>query len=340
MPRAGHLLTMDTAGYSKWDNKLEEVPGGHWGHWGQRSLLLAFGLVVVTVLWALVLSILFSKASTERGALLGHQDLLRTNASKQTATLKVLKEEVRACNSCCLGVQAQLQTVHTQLGEAKAKLLEQESALKELSERVTQGLAEAGRDRENIRSELFRELERVRFQNSSCEQCPKSWLPFQGSCYFFSAQGATWVEAQSHCEGAGAHLVIVGGLEEQVRSAGSLMEMGGGGVAGVYLRWVAGEVMGTGRDRFIYLPAQGFLSRNTAGRGYWLGLRAVRRARKIQSYQWVDGVPLSFSHWNLGEPNDSLGREDCIMMLRTGMWNDAPCNSKDDSWICEKRHNC
>uniref|UniRef100_A0A8D1PFV9 C-type lectin domain family 4 member G n=3 Tax=Sus scrofa TaxID=9823 RepID=A0A8D1PFV9_PIG len=299
MPRAGHLLTMDTAGYSKWDNKLEEVPGGHWGHWGQRSLLLAFGLVVVTVLWALVLSILFSKASTERGALLGHQDLLRTNASKQTATLKVLKEEVRACNSCCLGVQAQLQTVHTQLGEAKAKLLEQESALKELSERVTQGLAEAGRDRENIRSELFRELERVRFQNSSCEQCPKSWLPFQGSCYFFSAQGATWVEAQSHCEGAGAHLVIVGGLEEQ-----------------------------------------GFLSRNTAGRGYWLGLRAVRRARKIQSYQWVDGVPLSFSHWNLGEPNDSLGREDCIMMLRTGMWNDAPCNSKDDSWICEKRHNC
>lgn len=210
-----------------------------------------------------------------------------------------MKEEVRACNSCCLGVQAQLQTVHTQLGEAKAKLLEQESALKELSERVTQGLAEAGRDRENIRSELFRELERVRFQNSSCEQCPKSWLPFQGSCYFFSAQGATWVEAQSHCEGAGAHLVIVGGLEEQ-----------------------------------------GFLSRNTAGRGYWLGLRAVRRARKIQSYQWVDGVPLSFSHWNLGEPNDSLGREDCIMMLRTGMWNDAPCNSKDDSWICEKRHNC
>lgn len=102
------------------------------------------------------------------------------------------------------------------------------------------------------------------------------------------------MEAQSHCEGAGAHLVIVGGLEEQVRSAGSLMEMGGGGVAGVYLRWVAGEVMGTGRDRFIYLPAQGFLSRNTAGRGYWLGLRAVRRARKIQSYQWVDGVPLSF----------------------------------------------
>ena len=44
----------------------------------------------------------------------------------------------------------------------------------------------------------------------------------------------------------------------------------------------------------VSFPAQGFLSRNTRGRGYWLGLRAVRRARQIQGYQWVDGVPLSF----------------------------------------------
>ncbi|XP_032322208.1 C-type lectin domain family 4 member G isoform X2 [Camelus ferus] len=260
---------MDTAGYSKWDGRLQEVPGGHWGRWGQRPLFLALTLVVVTVLWVLILSILFSKASTERGALLGHQDLLRTNASKQTAVLGALKEDVRACNSCCLGTQAQLQTLRTQLGEAQTKVIQQESALKELSER------------------------------GSCKKCPKSWLPFQGSCYLFSPLRATWVEAQHNCEGAGAHLVIVGGLDEQ-----------------------------------------GFLSRNTQGRGYWLGLRAVRRARKIQGYQWADGVSLSFSYWNRGEPNDSLGREDCVMMLRTGMWNDAPCDSKDDSWICEKRHQC
>ncbi|XP_029071475.1 C-type lectin domain family 4 member G-like isoform X1 [Monodon monoceros] len=240
-----------------------------------------------------------SAASTERRALLGQQDLLRTNSSKQTAVLGVLKEEVRACNSCCLGTQAQLQTVHTKLREAQSKLIQQESTLKELSERVTQSLAEASRDRENIRTELFRALEGVRLGNSSCEECPKSWLPFQGSCYLFSTQRATWVEAQRHCEGARAHLVIVGGLDEQ-----------------------------------------GFLSRNTGGRGYWLGLRAVRRARRIQGYQWVDGVPLSFSHWNQGEPNDSLGREDCIMILRTGMWNDAPCDNRDDSWICEKRLSC
>uniref|UniRef100_E1B7F4 C-type lectin domain family 4 member G n=1 Tax=Bos taurus TaxID=9913 RepID=E1B7F4_BOVIN len=240
-----------------------------------------------------------SAASTERGALLDLQDGLSANASKQTAVLGILEEEVRACNSCCLRTQAQLQTVSKELTEARSKLLQQESALKELSERVTQNLAEAGRDRENIRTELFRALEQARLGNSSCKECPESWLPFQGSCYFFSTLRATWVEAQQHCERSGAHLVIVGGLEEQ-----------------------------------------GFLSRNTRGRGYWLGLRAVRKVRRIQGYQWVDGVALSFSHWNRGEPNDSMGREDCIMMLRTGMWNDAPCDNENDNWICEKRLSC
>ncbi|XP_019523159.1 PREDICTED: C-type lectin domain family 4 member G isoform X2 [Hipposideros armiger] len=269
---------MDTAGYSKWDGRLEEVLRGYRGHWGRRLLFLALALVVTTVLWAFILSILLSKASTQRGALLDSQNLLKTNGLK---------------------TQAQLQTARTELGEAQGKLLEHQSALKDLSEHVTQRLAEAGRDRESIRSELFRALEAARFGNSSCEQCPTSWLPFQGSCYHFSVPRARWEEAQLNCSAAGAHLVIVGGLEEQT-----------------------------------------FLARNAGTRGYWLGLRAVRRARKIQGYQWVDGAPLSFSHWNLGEPNDSRGLEDCIMMLHTGLWNDAPCNSIRDNWICEKRFSC
>lgn len=286
---------MDTAEYCTLGGGLEEVPRGSWGRWGPwvwRVLLLALALLATTVLWTLILSILLSKASKQQGALLGGQDLLRTNASKQTVVLGALKEEVGACHSCCLGTQEQLKT-------AQEKLLQQESALREMSERVTQRLAEAGRDREGIRSELFRALEAARFGNSSCEPCPTPWLPFRGSCYFFSEQQATWVASQSYCAGAGAHLVIVGDLDEQ-----------------------------------------GFLSRDTRGRGYWLGLRAVRRGRKIQGYQWVDGAPLSFSHWNVGEPNDARGQEDCIMMLHTGLWNDAPCGNEKDNWICEKRNNC
>ncbi|KAK1342357.1 hypothetical protein QTO34_015121 [Cnephaeus nilssonii] len=179
-------------------------------------------------------------------------------------------------------------------------LLEQGSALRELSERVTQSLAEAGRDREGIRRELF-----AGFGNSSCEPCPRRWLPFRGSCYLFSGQEreeskATWEESQRYCAGAGAHLVIVGDLDEQ-----------------------------------------DFLSQDTQGRGYWLGLRAERRGREVKGYQWVDGSPLTFSHWNRGEPNDARGLEDCVMMLHTGLWNDAPCRNKEKgNWICEKRNKC
>uniref|UniRef100_A0A8C4MCD9 C-type lectin domain family 4 member G n=1 Tax=Equus asinus TaxID=9793 RepID=A0A8C4MCD9_EQUAS len=205
---------MDTATLTKWDSSLEEVPGGSWGRWGWRLLFVAVSLMIAAVLWALILSILLSKASTERRALLGHQDLLKTNASEQNAVLAAFKE-VSSCNSCCQGTQAQLQTARTELGEAREKLFQQESALKELSERVTQGLAEAGRDREDIRTELLRGLEAARFGNSSCEQCPASWLPFRGSCYLFSIPPASWVEAQRSCASAGAHLVIVNDLDEQ-----------------------------------------------------------------------------------------------------------------------------
>nr|XP_012291855.1 C-type lectin domain family 4 member G [Aotus nancymaae] len=293
---------MDTTRYSKWGGSSEEVSGGYWRrweHWSRRPLFLALAVLVTIVLWAVILSILLSKAYMECAALLGGQDLLRTNASKQTTVLSALKEDVGACHSCCSGTQSKLLTTRAELGEAQAKLMEQESALRELHERVTQGLAEAGRDRENVRTELFRALEAVRFQNSSCEPCPQSWLPFEGSCYFFSVPKTTWAAAQSHCADASAHLVIVGDLDEQ-----------------------------------------GFLTRNTRGHGYWLGLRAVRQLGKVQGYQWVDGVSLTFSHWNRGEPNDSRGREDCVMMLRTGLWNDAPCDSEKDGWICEKRRSC
>uniref|UniRef100_G3QUJ1 C-type lectin domain-containing protein n=1 Tax=Gorilla gorilla gorilla TaxID=9595 RepID=G3QUJ1_GORGO len=237
---------MDTTRYSKWGGSSEEVPGGPWGrwvHWSRRPLFLALAVLVATVLWAVILSILLSKASTERAALLDGHDLLRTN--------------------------------------------------------VTHGLAEAGRDREDVSTELYRALEAVRLQNNSCEPCPTSWLSFEGSCYFFSVPKTTWAAAQGHCADASAHLVIVGGLDEQ-----------------------------------------GFLTRNTRGRGYWLGLRAVRHLGKVQGYQWVDGVSLSFSHWNQGEPNDAWRRENCVMMLHTGLWNDAPCDSEKDGWICEKRRNC
>uniref|UniRef100_A0A8C6GWS5 C-type lectin domain family 4, member g n=1 Tax=Mus spicilegus TaxID=10103 RepID=A0A8C6GWS5_MUSSI len=293
---------MNTGEYNKLGSAIEEVSRGQLGRWEcykQRLFFLVLALLVATVLWALILSTLLSSASSKLRVLLSHQDLLRTNASEQKMMLSSLKDDIGACRNCCSVTKAQLQTTLAEFKDTQAKLMEQESILKELQERVTQDLAKASRDRENIRSELFQALEAVKRQNSSCEQCPPSWLPFQGSCYYFSETQATWDTAQSYCGGQGAHLVIVRGLNEQ-----------------------------------------GFLSQHTRGRGYWLGLRAVRHLNKIQGYRWVDGASLNFSHWNSGEPNDSRGHEDCIMMLHSGLWNDAPCTNERDGWICEKRSSC
>ncbi|XP_060037388.1 C-type lectin domain family 4 member G-like isoform X2 [Erinaceus europaeus] len=136
------------------------------------------------------------------------------------------------------------------------------------------------------------------FAKVSCEQCPRYWLPFQASCYFYSQSHGSWNDAQQSCVEAGRHLVIISGMDEQ-----------------------------------------NFIAQYVGDHGHWVGLRAIRQGNQIQGYQWVDGVQLSFSHWNRKEPNDSGGVEDCIMMLKTGMWNDVQCDVKD-LWICEKRRSC
>ncbi|XP_060037584.1 C-type lectin domain family 4 member G-like isoform X4 [Erinaceus europaeus] len=195
-------------------------PWGSWGHWGRRAILVGLVLSATAVLWVIILSVLLSKASTEQGTLQDHQDLLGTKAMKLTAVLGDLKKEVTAYNSSLQGVQAQLQTTSKELKEAEVKLMEQESTLRELNDRVTQSLAKAGRDLEDIRTELFRELGSIKVGNVSCSQCPASWIPFQGSCYFFSQQRAQWDQAQRLCADAEAHLVIVKDLEEQQLESG------------------------------------------------------------------------------------------------------------------------
>ncbi|XP_028713204.1 C-type lectin domain family 4 member G isoform X1 [Peromyscus leucopus] len=308
---------MDTGGYSKLDTAVEEVPrAGTLGALQTKAFLPGLGFpgghsamgshsehpIVQGLQRAQDAAQPPGPAEDKRCVRSCRARRLRplaVGASEQKMMLSTLKEDVGACRNCCSGIKAQLQATLAEFKDTQAKLMEQESTLKELQERVTQGLAKAGRDREDIRSELLQALEAVKQQNRSCEQCPTSWLYFQGSCYYFSETQAIWSTAQSYCSVHGAHLAIVKGPDEQ-----------------------------------------GFLSQHTHGRGYWLGLKAVRHLGKIRSYQWVDGVSLTFSHWNSGEPNDSRGHEDCIMMLHSGLWNDAPCTNERDGWICEKRSSC
>lgn len=65
----------------------------------------------------------------------------------------------------------------------------------------------------------------------------------------------------------------------------------------------------------------------------WIGLND----RRIEKHMvWSDGTPYDFDHWNVREPNDNAGSENCIeMIFTTGKWNDIKCSSYM-GYICKK----
>ena len=65
----------------------------------------------------------------------------------------------------------------------------------------------------------------------------------------------------------------------------------------------------------------------------WIGLR--RDPNVHSRWLWVDGSRATYTYWNLGEPNDASGNEDCTVMLpQTGKWNDGRC-SNSFQHLCE-----
>ncbi|XP_020833864.1 C-type lectin domain family 4 member G isoform X3 [Phascolarctos cinereus] len=296
---------MNSSSYQKWeDHDHPDLGQSQLGYWRKlfprdlHSKSVSLMLAVILLLWILLIVVLVkgSKTSQELSQL---KEEVRTNASIWKKDVGELREDVAAARRNASALWTDLGNWENKVSESHGRLLKLESEHNEFSTKMTQALAEAGKDRQDIRSEMFRAVAAVRSGNSSCSPCPDSWLAFEGSCYFFSTTKVHWDQSQQNCAQAQAHLVIVNSLEEQT-----------------------------------------FLTRNTKGLGYWIGLTATRARGKVNGYMWIDGTKLTFSYWNEGEPNDSRRNENCIMMLYSGRWNDAPCNNLNDNWICEKRQQC
>ncbi|XP_038845355.1 macrophage mannose receptor 1 [Salvelinus namaycush] len=53
-------------------------------------------------------------------------------------------------------------------------------------------------------------------------------------------------------------------------------------------------------------------------------------------WEWTDGSPFRYIHWNAGNP-DNYGGEDCLsMLINTGYWNDDNCDY-NRGYICKRR---
>jgi len=61
----------------------------------------------------------------------------------------------------------------------------------------------------------------------------------------------------------------------------------------------------------------------SGGESYWIGLSD---ARTEGTFEWLDGSPVTFTKWNVGEPNDWGSNEDCAEINAAGGMNDNNCS--------------
>ena len=59
-----------------------------------------------------------------------------------------------------------------------------------------------------------------------------------------------------------------------------------------------------------------------------------------KGFYWVDKTPVDYTNWAPGEPNDSVGNENCVEFYTNGglarQWNDGYCNN-NKRFVCKKR---
>ena len=70
------------------------------------------------------------------------------------------------------------------------------------------------------------------------------------------------------------------------------------------------------------------------GNDIWIGIDDISLEG---TYTYAsDGKSLTYTNWNIGQPNNSGNNEDCVFLLNQHelKWGDAPCSTKK-FFICE-----
>ncbi len=150
---------------------------------------------------------------------------------------------------------------------------------------------------------IFVALLQSHFLNvSPCMSCISPWTSFGNHCYLFVTDAKTFDEAEQYCQGLSrlgrpSHLASIMSQEE---------------------------------NDFLFLLAT--LMNGGVYQLTWLG---YRRDSTTGSFAWIDGSPsMTYINWGPNEPNNSAGKEDCVEMWDTSMWNDETC-TESRRFICK-----
>jgi hypothetical protein len=124
--------------------------------------------------------------------------------------------------------------------------------------------------------------------------CPATYQTVAGSAsvYRLLPNSSTWVAGEGACQADGAHLVVFDDSQEETAVL-PLLPIGGGGA-------------------------------NVSGDEAWVGI-SDRDVENV--FVTVHGEPAEFLPWDVGEPNDFNGVEDCVHVFPGGgSYNDTTCD--------------
>ncbi|XP_018411418.1 PREDICTED: pulmonary surfactant-associated protein D-like [Nanorana parkeri] len=109
---------------------------------------------------------------------------------------------------------------------------------------------------------------------------------------------------------AGEKVFVTNGLEENFENAQKTCKEAGGNLA-------------TARNAADNSAVQEILHTKGETIKAFLGISDLQ----VEGiFKYLTGEKMTFTNWNLGEPNNSKDNEDCVEIQDNGKWNDIPCN--------------
>uniref|UniRef100_A0A8C2SSD8 CD209 antigen-like protein C n=1 Tax=Coturnix japonica TaxID=93934 RepID=A0A8C2SSD8_COTJA len=143
-----------------------------------------------------------------------------------------LSAELRVIHSHLLNVSREVEEVQQKMEQCRAECgMEMKDRIQALEGRealqpALKQLEELKQEQNRISTLLSTTIEETRnLTEMFCTSCPVGWQQFAKTCYYFSTEGKTWVEARAACSMLGAQLAIVNSEMENKFLANHIMEI-------------------------------------------------------------------------------------------------------------------
>ncbi|XP_063952038.1 C-type mannose receptor 2-like [Lytechinus pictus] len=134
-----------------------------------------------------------------------------------------------------------------------------------------------------------------------------------GHRYSVVNEAMTWSEASSYCKSKGGRLAQVRTSSDQLYSINRMLS--------------------ANREKLL------------SSKGAWIGLNDLSHQ---MTFEWADGSDVTYTNWNVGEPDDFTDSQDCVFAYSqsgkdstgreyyAGKWADYDCKSEDFGYVCQK----